>query len=69
MIVRVVVKPNSKENKVTEQSDHLIVQTKEPADKNKANKAVIKLVSKHFNKQFRIKTGTTSKEKLLESID
>ncbi len=66
MIVKIIVKASSKENKIINQPDSLLVHLKAPADKNKANLALIKLLTKHFKKQVRIKSGLKSKEKLVE---
>jgi len=66
MIVKIIVKPSSRENKIIKQPDHLLVHLKAPADKNKANLSLIKLLTKHFNKQVRIRSGLKSREKLVE---
>lgn len=66
MIVKVRVKPSSKENSITSGPDHLLVKLKAPAEKNKANLELVKLLTKHFNKPVRIKSGLKSHEKLVE---
>lgn len=65
-MIKVIVKPSSKEEKIVLDGDKYIVHVKEPADKNKANKAVLKLLSKHFKKKAMIKSGRTSREKIIE---
>ena len=63
MEIRVVVKPKSKESRFDEENK--IVYVKEKAEDNKANKAVVKLLSKYFKKQARIKSGLRSKSKII----
>lgn len=69
-MIKVIVKPGSKENKIEfdEQEQRYIVSVKEPADKNKANIALVKLLSKNFKKKARIKSGLKSREKLIELL-
>ena len=69
-MIKVIVKPNSKESKVEydEKDTVYYVSVKSPADKNKANKELIKLLSKYFKKRVLIKTGLKSKIKYLEVI-
>ena len=68
MRIKIKVIPNSNRDSI-EEGDPLIVRVKEPAVKGKANKAVIKLLSKHFNSQVRIVSGAKSKEKWIEVED
>lgn len=67
----VIVKPCSPKNEVlgwdTERKA-LRVAISEPADKDKANKEVIKFFTKLLKKKVRIKVGLRSKEKVLEII-
>ena len=65
-MIKVVVKPSSKEESILEKGGVFYVSVKEPADKDKANKAVLKLLSRHFKKRAFLKSGRTSKEKLIE---
>lgn len=48
---------------------YYVVYLKSPAEKNKANKELIKLVSKHFGERVYIKRGVSSKIKTLEFWD
>ena len=66
--IKIKVIPNSNRDSI-EEGDPLIARVKEPAVKGKANKAVIKLLSKHFNSPVRIVSGTKSKEKIVEVED
>ncbi|QOV22319.1 DUF167 domain-containing protein [Anabaenopsis elenkinii] len=67
---RVKVKPNSKEQKIEEQSDgSLTVKLKSAPVDGKANEELIKLLSENFNvskSRIRIKSGLSSRQKLIE---
>ena len=66
--LRIIVKPGKKQNYVLGydyEKQALIVEIKAPAEQNKANKEVIKFLSKLLKKRVKIKSGHTSKEKLL----
>ncbi|RJQ17188.1 DUF167 domain-containing protein [Candidatus Woesearchaeota archaeon] len=68
MIFTVQVKPNSRTSGITffdEQKRIIHVQLKEKAEDNKANIALVKLLSRHFKQQVKIKSGCSSKEKLV----
>ena len=67
-LLKIVVKPNSNKNEIIgydENKKAVKVNIKAPADKNKANIEVIKFFSKLLKKEVKIKTGLTSKEKIL----
>ncbi|NLA43221.1 DUF167 domain-containing protein [Candidatus Saccharibacteria bacterium] len=69
MIYQVLVKPNSKFDLVDKIDDGLVVRTKAKAVDNKANEAVIRLLSKHFGVakgRVKIIRGLSSKHKLIE---
>lgn len=66
MRINIKVTPNSKTNEIVE-GNPLIVKVKEKAENNKANIAVIKLLSKHFNSRVRILRGLTSRKKVVET--
>lgn len=69
MKIHVKVIPNSKTEKIEkmETADNwFIVRVKEPAEKGKANKALVKLLKKYFKKQVRIVSGFTSRRKIVE---
>ncbi|MBS3121870.1 YggU family protein [Candidatus Woesearchaeota archaeon] len=66
--LKIIVRPNSNKSEIIEFNDEkqaLKVNIAAPADKNKANKEVIKFFSKLLKKRVEIKSGLTSKEKLL----
>ncbi|MBE9055419.1 DUF167 domain-containing protein [Sphaerospermopsis sp. LEGE 08334] len=70
---KVKVKPNSKQQKITEQEDgSLIVNLKSPPINGKANEELINLLAEKFNlpkSHIRIKSGLTSRQKLIEIDD
>ncbi|VUT26360.1 MAG: hypothetical protein MOIL_01522 [Candidatus Methanolliviera sp. GoM_oil] len=65
MRIKIKVIANARKDEVIE-GDPLIVKTKEPPIKGKANKAVVKLLSKYFNAKVRIISGEKRKEKWIE---
>jgi hypothetical protein len=71
MIIKVKVKPNSKDEKIEKISDEeYIVSVKEPAEDNKANIRLINLLSKELNvsyKDIKIK-NPTSRDKIIEIL-
>lgn len=71
MILKVKVKPNSKEEKIERISENeYIICVKERAENNKANTRVINLLSKELNvpyKNIKIK-NPTSREKIIEIL-
>ncbi|BAY77693.1 UPF0235 protein [Nostoc sp. DSM 114161] len=67
---KVKVKPNSKQQKILEQSDDsLIVYLKSPPVDGKANQELIKLLAEKFGvakSDITIKSGLSSRQKLIE---
>jgi uncharacterized protein (TIGR00251 family) len=69
MKIQVKVKPNSRTEEVSQESDSFIVKVKEPAREGKANQAVIKLLAEHFGvpkSRVTILSGFSSKNKVVE---
>ena len=69
MIIKVKVKPNSRRQSIEQENGVYNMDLKEKADKGKANLEIIKLLAKHFkvsSSQVRIKSGITSKNKIIE---
>ncbi|MDH4067389.1 MAG: DUF167 domain-containing protein [Dehalococcoidia bacterium] len=72
MKIRVKVKPNSRTEEVSQESDGFTVRVKEPPKEGKANQAVIKLLAEHFGvprSQVRILSGFKSKNKVVEIVE
>ena len=65
MRINIKVVANAKNDEVIEGSP-LIVRVSASAEKNKANIAVIKLLSRHFKKPVRIVSGLASKNKVID---
>lgn len=66
--LNVVVKPNSKKTVIIgydESKKAVKIAIAAPAEDNKANIELIKFVSKLLKRKVKIKTGLTSREKLL----
>lgn len=72
MKITIKVKPNSLKSFITKNSDkEFFAELKSPAEKNKANLELIKLVSKYFNvstNKIKIKFGLTGRDKIIEII-
>ncbi len=70
---RVKVKPNAKQQKIEELADgSLNAHLKSPPLDGKANEELIKLLAKKFDvpkSSIRIKSGATSRQKLIEIDD
>lgn len=66
MKLKIKVKANAKENKIEDKGDFYLISVKEKAVDNKANLAVMKLISKKFKKKVKIIKGLKSKDKVLE---
>jgi len=72
MKISVVVKPNSRKEKVEKSENCYIVSVREPPFENKANLAVIKLLSDFFDvpkSQILIVSGQKSKRKIINVKD
>jgi uncharacterized protein YggU (UPF0235/DUF167 family) len=70
--LEVKVKTRSKKDRVEEKEGEIIIFTKEPARDNKANFAVIDILSEHFNvpkRNISIKHGFKSKTKTICIVD
>lgn len=67
LMKKIVIKviPNSNVEEIIE-AEPLIIKVKEPPTKGKANKAVIKLLSRYFNANVTIVSGTKSRRKIVE---
>jgi uncharacterized protein (TIGR00251 family) len=67
MIITVDVKAGQREEDIQKiGEDHILVHVKAPASKGKANKAVIKLLKKHYGRQVFLVSGHTSSRKIFE---
>ncbi len=65
--IEIKVIPNAKKEEILEESNLVKIYVKEPAEKNKANIAVLKLLTERFNaKNIRIISGAKSRRKIVE---
>ncbi len=72
MKVIIRVKPNSSQEKIEKTENGYLVYVKEPPVENKANQAVIKVLSNYFKipkSQISILSGLKSKQKIIEIKD
>ena len=63
--IEIKVIPNSNEEAVIEAEQLVVVRVKEPPTRGKANKAVVKVLSRYFNANVRIVSGTKSRRKIV----
>ncbi|MEK6883804.1 MAG: DUF167 domain-containing protein [Nanoarchaeota archaeon] len=68
MIIKVKVHTLSEKQEIIKEPENIYtVHLKSPPENNKANIELIKLLKKHFKaKEVKIKSGLTSKKKLVE---
>jgi uncharacterized protein (TIGR00251 family) len=60
--------PNAGRDEVSEKDGILVVSVRAPAEDNRANVAVMKLLKKHFGREVRLVSGHRSKKKLIEVL-
>ncbi len=67
MKIKIKVKPNSGKEEILKINDNeFFVYLKKPAQEGKANLELLKLLKKYFKKNVRIKSGFSSREKIVE---
>lgn len=67
MIIKVIVRPDSRENAVLKEENGVLhIAIAAPAEKNKANKELLKFLSRYFKKSAKLVKGVTSRIKLVE---
>ena len=68
--VKVKIKPNSEKQEIIRSDDEdYIVKVKSPAQNNKANIEMIKLLEKYFKRTVRIKSGFRGRKKIVEVME
>jgi len=66
MKIKVKVKPNSGEQNVEKiEDDNYLVKLKSVPENNKANLELVKVLKKYFGKEVKIKSGFTSRKKIV----
>jgi uncharacterized protein len=72
MKIQVKVKPNSKNDEVSQEGGSFIVKVKQPPTEGRANQAIIKLLAHHFGvpkDQVKILNGFKGKNKIIEIVN
>ena len=70
MKLKIKVHSNSSREEIKKISnDNFEVWIKEKAEKNKANMELIKLLKRYFKKSIKIKSGFSSRNKIVEIIE
>ena len=64
-ILEIKVIPCAGKEEIIE-GEPLVVKVREPAEKGKANKAVVRLLSRHLGAKVRIIRGETKRRKIVE---
>ena len=65
ILIKVKVKPRSSNFKIEREENNLVVRCRNPPEKGKANKELIKELSKFFGRKVFIVSGLTSQEKIV----
>lgn len=68
MKVEIKVTPNSSKDEIIERTLLLVKVTDSP-EKDKANKKVLRLLSKYFNKKVLLVSGAKSRKKFIELLE
>lgn len=66
MRITIKVKPKSGRSEIVKDGDTYLAYLKSEPEKGKANQELVKIAKKFFKKEVRIKSGLTSKTKILE---
>lgn len=70
MFIKVKVKPSSEKQEIEKISDsQYLIYLKSPAQDNKANIELLKLLQRYFKSEVKIKSGLTSRNKVVEIIN
>jgi len=69
MKIKIKVKPSSGEQNVEEKDGFYLVKLKSAPENNKANLELLKLLKKYFKKDVEIKSGFSSRNKIIEIVD
>ncbi|MBU0470853.1 MAG: YggU family protein [Nanoarchaeota archaeon] len=65
-LIKIKVVPNSKKTELKEENNRLKLHLQAVPDKGKANQALVKFFKKEYNLNVEIKSGKTSREKILK---
>ncbi|HLC20214.1 MAG TPA: DUF167 domain-containing protein [Candidatus Nanoarchaeia archaeon] len=68
-VLEVKVIPNATKTEIVSIENNVVkVRVAAPPDKNKANVELLKFLKKEFGLKFKLKSGATSREKVLEVV-
>jgi uncharacterized protein (TIGR00251 family) len=67
--MKIIVKPNAPKNAIIKKENNVLhVAIAAPPEKNKANKELLKFLSRHFKKRVRLVRGAASRVKFVEFV-
>ena len=66
MIIKIKAKPNSERQEIVKSGESYTAYLKSSPEDGKANTELLKLLKKHFGKHAKIKSGFTSRNKIIE---
>jgi uncharacterized protein (TIGR00251 family) len=69
MIINIKVKPNSGKQEIVKTDKEYVIYLKSVPEDNNANIELIKMLKNYFKKEVRIKSGFTSRKKVVEIKD
>lgn len=69
MIIKIKAKPNSGRQEIVKNEKDYTAYLKSPPEDGKANTELLKMLKKYFGKQAKIKSGFTSRNKIIEILD
>ena len=67
-MIKVKVKPSSGKQSIEKKEGFYLINVKSKPENNKANIEMIKLLDRYFKKSVKIKSGLTSRNKVIEII-
>ena len=69
MIIKIKAKPNSERQEIVKSGESYTAYLKSSPEDGKANAELLKLLKKYFGSQAKIKSGFTSRNKIVEIIE
>ena len=66
MMIHIKVKPNSSEQSIEKIEEVYVVKLKSPPEEGKANLELIKILTKYFGFEVKIKSGFKSRHKIVQ---
>lgn len=69
MKIKIKVKPNFGKQEISKEGEGYVVFLKSAPENGKANVELLKLLQRYFKREVKIKTGLSSKNKIVEVFD